>query len=275
MFQINEFLSLLSNAWSDERHYFTPEDEENFNKSVIPFCNYIHTGVKTLSEKDYAVVLDFIRKTIFNFAKNYIGFPLERESIIKNSENFVLFIKEISFYLSGEFVKKTFKKILREMLIFPVKECSSKEYESLFEFYDRSMIFRQVCLSVFVLIPTTLGEEILMPFMKTLRRLPQENIFAFYLYTFNNSYFRANHKIYPDECKPKELYYGIRSGFFSYSHLNNVHIALMDMCNKIDDSKEQTANLDNPIYVLWRIYTAGHLKSIAEYHSYIEKLFCH
>lgn len=275
MFNINYFITVLSNAWDNPMRPFSEEDCIYFDSNTIPFCNFLHANGRTFSPDDFDTILSFIKKSIFNLAHIYISSPDQQDLIVEKSSNLVMIIREVAFYLHGDNLRSFFHLLLKDMLEYPLKSCFEEDFPLLHQFYERSLLLEQVCSSTFYLSSSKYSEETLSSFMKTVRRLPQENIFAFLLYPFDNAYFRSNHRIYPDECTPKELYYAIISGFFSYSRFNNVHTVLMNMIDNTDDDTASTATLNNPIYVLWCIYTAGLLNSIVEFHAQIERMFRH
>lgn len=269
----NSFLTMLTRAWPASELQFSSEDELFYHNRLFDFCNILHK--EELGEDKQSIVLSFIRKSIFNFSEAYTSFPAYQNDFINEVSFLNILIREVSYYFHGAKVKSFFKELLNDIISFSIDILPDKARVDLYSFYDRSGLFEQICVSTFNQTDFQLKEDVLYSFMKTLRRLPQENLFAFFLYPFNNSFFRKNHKLYPDECTPKELYYGIRSGFFSYSPFNNVHDTLIMQCKNISDEIASIGNLDNPIYVLWKIYTDGQLPSVVEYHLLIERMFRH
>lgn len=269
----NSFLTMLTRAWPASERQFSAEDEQNYHNLIYEFCNILHS--QNLTEDKQDIVFSFIRSSIFNFSDSFIVSPAVRDNHIKEVSFLVILIKEVSFYFHGAKVKTFFKDIINEIISFSAERCPEDARAIIYDFYDRTGLFEQLCASLFHLCDYSIEEEKLSSLMKTLHRIPQENIFAFFLYPFNNSYFRKNHKIYPDECTPRELYYGIYNGFFSYSPYNNVHSTLISLCDNVDDETASLGNLNNPIYVLWKIYIDGRIHSIVEYHSYIERMFRH
>lgn len=269
----HQFIIQLANAWKSPDTMFLPSEEETYKNTLIDFCNSTHDYC--FSEADFDIIFNFLSKSIRNYLSLYSDSTELRPQIIEDTLFILNLVRYMALYWKNKYSRSFFSNTLTFLISFPVSEdISDEKVALLFDYYEKSHLFISFCELTSQLTTYSIDKDLLIPFMRRIRKLPQLNLFSFYLYQFNDSFFRHQIKIYPDECPPDVLFSGIKSGYFiSRGFLPDCISTLKDLCQTSDPSILKNRNFDNPLYVIWQLYLSGNISSIKDYSQYFELLF--
>lgn len=266
------FLNLLKRAWPSYDLQFNEEDYYYYENFLIDFCN--NNKPFDFSKSEVSSICSFIKSSIFSFVNLSIINGVIDEYTLKSINYLNVFIEFLAIYGHNSIVTSFFIETMNNLLLFPLdKNYEDKDIELLFDFYEKTNIFNNLCTFSVRYCQTRLSDELITKFLLLLRKRKQETIFCLCLYPLNSSYIRSNFKFYPEECSTRELFYGISSGYFPLTSKSHTLKVLLNMCDAAPDNIIHEASFDNPIYVLWNVSSSANGISLLNYRQYVERLF--
>ena len=269
---IHDFLLILKKAWPDDDNQFYEREELIYRDNLIPFCN--KAKYDCISSTELQIIFDFVYNSISHLVDIIIRTG-EVTDYVKECIHYILiFLDHIALNLNPRFVTQDFFiKIANYILTIPTSVDDLCLNEVLMDFYDSSDLLHNICHYMNSLNIGGIDETTISGFMKKARYTPQSRLFRFFLYGFNDQYFRMNYPAYADECTPRELYYGILYNYFKLTYNGEIYKVFINMCANVSDDIACLKNHDNPIYNFYLLSQDNCHLSLKDIYPQIGRLF--
>lgn len=267
-----DYLLLLGHAWENNKSFFSTKGEyDYFRQNIYSFCNSVSDS--NLSGGDFQTIYSFVESSIVNILDNSLE-DTNLSAVSTDLSYLNIFIEFLSQRFNQKLTTQLFlKKIATTLLRYPVNNDNAASVELIMGLYDSSDILYTVCHYMTILNLTDIPEEVLANFMKKARVTKQSRLFRFYLYPFNEHFFRCNYPAYPDECDARELYFGIYYGYFTLTYNSEVYKTLIKMCESVEDNLICKKSHFNPVYNYYLLSEHNSHLSITDIYVPLKRLF--
>ena len=266
------FFSLMDRAWDRPDQQFNTIDEVFFTENLVAFCN--ESVLNPFPSPEYFRIFKFLSVTVKNLV-TIVSNTMEINDSLTNSMKDVLILMEfLAVNCNAKPTQTYFERQLSTLLSIPCS-LNDDQLEITLQYYEKTKIFDKTCFYIQTISDSPFPENELSAFMRRLRRNKRELFFQFMLFPLNDHFFKRNLKVYPDECSARDLYYGIKSRYFSISPNHDVYKILLEMCENTPVEEINKKSLTNPVYVYWRLIQEKYHVLESDFYPYIDKLFSH
>lgn len=256
-----EFLSLLKQAWTVKDRHFSENEQSCYQK----WLNYLQFAEETvrLDHLETRVLYEYIHKTVLAYLTHSIQVKDVEKGVLEEFQNIYFMIEYFLMEHQGKTTEKGLTKLL--YLILEIKQYSSEELEFLMEFYEKSELLYKVCYYLYYHFDYICEEQVIYTFLSHIRHTKTYKLFSMFLYQINPIFFKQAEQIPMADCGPRELFYGICCGYFTYREGNEAHSRLLELCKLYEMDLKVSATADHPLFGLFMLYQYGYLKSLEDY----------
>lgn len=177
---------------------------------------------KNINGESMPYQLNQLEKTVINSLEDIIA---EKATKVQEKAFIDLLNKYYICILTGDYLLScridSIKRFLLFLLIYPVK--NKIDADRIIRIYSRYWLLDMVTFFVFQLTDETINQMLIEKFLSICTGY-ERNLSIIFLYRVNQDYIRQNYEVSIDDLTPKEIYYGISSGYYSERNIKEAAI---------------------------------------------------
>ncbi|MFT3983126.1 MAG: hypothetical protein QM697_04425 [Lachnospiraceae bacterium] len=256
-----EFLSLLKQAWMTGNRHFSEKERRRY-REWIDYLQFAEEPVK-MDKEELKELYGYINKTVQAYLSDSVKIINKKEKTLEEFQNIYLIIEYFLIEHQGEAMVTGLSELL--YLLMRIEQYNPEKLEALMELYEESELLYKICYYLHYYFDYSCDEQMIHIFLSGIRYTKTYKLFSMFLYQINPAFFKNKKQILLIDCNPKELFYGICSGYFLYWEGNAVHKRLVELCETNKMCIEEKLSVENPLFGLFMLYRHGYLKSLKDY----------